>query len=268
MAHYVLPFVRSMFHFPSFGMGVFAVWQRNFTYFKYSFWVSVMWLFIEPILYLLAFGYGLGKYVSPVGGQEYVEFFFPGLMVGSAMLVSFFEGTYGCYTKLAKQLTFKTILQTPILAEEIAVGEILWATSKGIVSGAVIGVIGGIQGYFTAQEILSLLGVVVLICFMTSSMAIFLSSVAKNFDWFMFAQTGFFIPMYLFSGTYFPLETMPYQMQQVIWCLPLTHAVSAMRSLLAGDLSQLFVINISVIVVLCFFSFNAAVVRFRRRVID
>ncbi len=262
-----LPFLKSIFQLPSFGTGVLSVWHRNFTYFKYTVWVSVMWLVIEPLLYLFAFGYGLGQYVNPVSGQNYVEFFFPGLMVGSAMLVCFFEGTYGCFTKLVKQGTFKTILQTPIIAEEIAVGEIFWATSKGMVSGFIIGGVGVIQGYFTMTEVVALLGVVLLVCFMTSSIAVFLTTIAKNYDWFMFAQTGFFMPMYLFSGTYFPLESMPYQMQQIVWCLPLTHAVSAMRSILAGNISELFLINMGIIVVLCFFSFNMSVARFRKRIV-
>ena len=268
MTQEILPFFKSMFQFPSFGSGIFSVWHRNYTYFKYTIWVSVMWLVVEPLLYLFAFGYGLGQYVNPVGGQSYVEFFFPGLMVGSAMLVCFFEGTYGCFTKLVKQGTFRTVLQTPVVAEEIAVGEIIWATSKGMTSGLVIGLIGISQGYFTLSEVASMSGVVLLVCFMTSSMAVFLTTVAKSYDWFMFAQTGFFMPMYLFSGTYFPLESMPYQMQQVVWCLPLTHAVSAMRGILAGNISQLFAINIGVIIVLCFFCFNVAVARFRRRLVD
>lgn len=263
-----IPFVKSLFQLPGFGSGVFSVWHRNFTYFKYTIWVSVMWLIVEPLLYLFAFGYGLGQYINPVGGQSYVEFFFPGLMVGSSMLVCFFEGTYGCFTKLVKQGTFKTILQTPVVAEEIAVGEIIWATSKGVISGLVIGLIGITQGYFTFLEVAAMMGVVVLVCFMTSSIAVFLATIAKSYDWFMFAQTGFFMPMYLFSGTYFPLESMPYQMQQIVWCLPLTHAVSAMRSILAGNLSELFAVNIAVIVVLCFFSFNATVARFSRRLVD
>jgi lipooligosaccharide transport system permease protein len=250
------------------GYGTWAVWYRNFLYFKYSIWVSFFWLFVEPILYLMAFGYGLGQFIEQVNGQPYVEFFYPGLMVGSAMLVSFYEGTYGSYTKLAKQNTFATILQTPVSASEIATGEILWAASKGVLSGFVIGLVGVAQRFFTPLEVISMTGVVVLVCLMTGSFAIYLAAVAKNYDWFMYAQTGLIIPMYLFSGTYFPIESLPAHLQQAVWSLPLTHAVAAIRQILSGDFGQLLFLNLAVITTVSFLLFNFASHRLQRRILD
>ncbi|MCB0408387.1 MAG: ABC transporter permease [Bdellovibrionales bacterium] len=259
--------LEGFFTFPSFGYGAFAVWMRNYLYFKYTIWVSILWLFVEPVLYLLAFGYGLGKYIDQVNGQPYIEFFYPGLMIGSAMLVSFYEGTYGCYTKLARQNTFITILQTPVLGPEIAVGEILWACSKGLLSGLAIGLIGVVQGFFSIIELVTLIPVIIATCFLFSSFSVGLAATAKNYDWFMYAQTAFIIPMYLFSGTYFPLESLPMQIQQLAWCFPLTHSVYLVRQILVGEISTLGLISISYLTIVNLVIFNLAVFRFNKKLV-
>lgn len=258
---------RSFFSVPQMGYGSWAVWQRNYLYFKYSIWVSFFWLFVEPLLYLLAFGYGLGQFIDEVNGLPYVEYFFPGLMLGSAMLVAFYEGTYGSYTKLSKQNTFASILQTPVSASEIATGEIFWAASKGTLSGLVIGIVGVAQNFFSPGEVLAMTPVVAMICLMTASFAVLLAATARNYDWFMYAQTGLIIPMYLFSGTYFPIESLPPHLQQLIWFFPLTHAVAAVRQILSGDVGQMFIINVGVMMAVTFLIFNYASHRLQRRIL-
>ncbi|MGE0631704.1 MAG: ABC transporter permease, partial [Pseudobdellovibrionaceae bacterium] len=85
--------IAFLIRLPQSGPGVREVWHRNFLYFRYSWKVSVFWIILEPLFYLGAIGYGLGAFVSNIQGISYVDWFFPGLLCSTAMMVSFFEGT-------------------------------------------------------------------------------------------------------------------------------------------------------------------------------
>ena len=101
------------------------VWFRNFLFFKKTFFVSIFWTVIEPLMYLGALGYGFGRYVPPIEGLSFLDFYFPGLLCSTAMMVSYFESTYPNYTKLTYQKTFSTIMLTPLTYKDILLGEIL-----------------------------------------------------------------------------------------------------------------------------------------------
>ncbi len=259
--------VADFFYVPLPGRGVWCIWQRNFLYFRYSLWVSVLWVIVEPILYLLAIGYGLGTLVGEVQGLPYVEFFIPALMVISAMLVVFFESTYSTYTKLTRQKTFDTVLLTPVGPDEIALGEMLWAASKGLLSAVGVALVGWSQGLIDPQMILPALGVVALMCWVFAAIGLIFTSLAKNYDWFLYAQTIFIMPMYLFAGTYFPLEVLPPLVRDLALALPLTHAVMAVRSILGGDFQATILVNVAVLFGMAVLATNFAVSRFRRKLI-
>ena len=80
-----------LFYVPTPSRGVLHVWMRNFLVFKYMVWATTIWVFVEPLLYLLAIGYGIGSMVESVHGEPYIKFFFPAFMVTSGMLISYFE---------------------------------------------------------------------------------------------------------------------------------------------------------------------------------
>jgi lipooligosaccharide transport system permease protein len=118
---------------------VIQVWLRNFLFFRKTFLVSLFWTILEPLMYLVAIGFGLGRFVEQIEGLTFIEFYYPGLLASTAMMVAYFEGTYPNYTKLTYQKTFSTMLLTPLNPNQILFGEILWAATKGFF--AVCGVI-------------------------------------------------------------------------------------------------------------------------------
>src|SRR4051794_3286903 len=99
---------------PSFFSGVGQVWKRSFRQFRRSWLVNFFWIVLEPLLILLAIGYGLGSFVSNMQGISYTDFFFPALLCMSSMMVSFFEATYGNFTKLTSQHTYSTMILTSL----------------------------------------------------------------------------------------------------------------------------------------------------------
>lgn len=228
--------------------GIISVWQRNFLYFRYNILVSLIWIFVEPIIMLFAIGYGVGGLIGDVEGVPYIEFFLPALMCSSGMMVSFFEGAYGSYTKLAKQKTFDGMLMSPIMPNEIAVGEILWAASKGFLSSMAVTLIAMLQGLFTTAWVLPSFLYIAITCWLFAAFGVWLACRAKSYDWFIYAQAGLITPMLFFSGTYFPLGRLPLMLEYLAWLSPLTHAVAAVRAMFNGHLDWLLLGHFGILI--------------------
>lgn len=261
-----MQFFSDLFCFPNFGRGVFSVWMRNFTYFRYTIWVSFFWTFFEPSLYLFAMGYGLGSFIDEVEGQSYMQFFAPALMAVTAMFIGYFESAYSGYTKLVVQKTFNSILLTPVSASEIGVGEILWGASKSFF--AVMGVVSVVLslGILDFTYLIPVLFVLALTSWLFSSFGLLMATYARNYDWFIYGQSGVIIPMSLFSGTYFPLNELPSFMLPIAYSFPLTHSVMAVRSILSGQVSSMLAVNLSVLICFSYFFTNLAVARLERKI--
>lgn len=251
---------------PNWSMGALAVWHRNLICFRYSILVSIFWIAFEPLIYLLAIGYGLGFFVGEVDGTPFVKFFFPALLASSGMFVSFLEGSYGGFSKLTTQKTYQVILLAPIEPAEIVLGEIWWATSKGFLSSTIVAAVGATQGLVDTWLVLPALIVAALLCWVSSSFGLLLTSYAKTYDWFIYAQSGFMIPMSLFCGTYFPLEHLPPFIQNLAYLLPLTHAVMATRALLTGEMPSIIFLNLGILFVIGFLLSNWATHRLTKQI--
>lgn len=207
------------------------VWLRNFLFFRKTFLVSLFWTILEPLMYLLAIGFGLGRFVEQIENLTFIEFYYPGLLASTAMMVSYFESTYPNYTKLTYQKTFTTMLLTPLNPNQILFGEILWGATKGFIGVCGVIFISMFFGLFKIQ-IFFALPILFLICLIFSAFGMIMTSTAKNYDSFIFSTSGLIIPMSLISGTYFSIQNAPALVKGVAQLLPLTHAVSLIRTLL------------------------------------
>jgi lipooligosaccharide transport system permease protein len=207
------------------------VWLRNFLFFRKTFLVSLFWTILEPLMYLVAIGFGLGRFVEQIENLTFIEFYYPGLLASTAMMVSYFESTYPNYSKLTYQKIFSTMLLTPLDANQILFGEILWGATKGF-----IGVCGVISvsmafGLFKLQILLSL-PILFLLCLVFSAFGLIMTATAKNYDSFIFSTSGIIIPLSLISGTYFSIQNVPSLVKALAYLSPLTHAVSLTRVIL------------------------------------
>lgn len=222
------------------------VWLRNFLFFRKTFLVSIFWTVLEPLMYLVAIGFGLGRFVEQIENLTFIEFYYPGLLASTAMMVSYFEATYPNYTKLTYQKTFSTILLTPLNPNQILFGEVLWAATKGFMGVCGVILVSLLFGLFKLQ-ILIALPVLFLLCLIFSSFGLIMTATAKNYDSFIFSTSGLIIPMSLISGTYFSIQNMPTLVKGLAQLLPLTHAVSLTRTILyrkpeLNDLISVFVL--------------------------
>lgn len=247
--------------------GFLRVWQRDFLFYRKTWMVQMMWTVLEPLMYLGAIGYGLGSYVSGMDGHSYVEFFFPGIVCTTAMTVAFFEGTYGNFTKLTWQKTYQTIMLTRISPEEIAVGEILWTTSKGMFGAVGVVAVASFFGLVDTWRIIPSFAVLVLTSWLFSALAMIVTTIVKNYDHFIYFTSGFIIPMSLISGVYFPVEQLPVGLKQFAWLLPLTHSVGAVRETLNGTSVSGPLMHSFVLFAAAWIATNVAVHRVRAKLI-
>ena len=245
--------------------GFFRVWQRNYFHFKKTWIASAFWIVLEPLMYLGAIGYGLGSFVNNMDGQGFLEFYFPGLLCSTAMMVAFFEGTYANYTKLTYQKLYSTIMLAPIRPQEIVMGEISWCATKGLFGVVGVSAVAFFFGLIESWRIFPAMLVLLLSAWLFSCAAMLVISYAKNYDSFIFATSGFIIPMSLISGTYFPLDSLPLALKVVAYLLPLAHSVHAVRLIINGNWDYTILLNLAYLVIVSLILLKLSMKRISRR---
>jgi lipooligosaccharide transport system permease protein len=227
----------------------------------------------EPILSLLAIGYGLGRFVEigTAGAGEaslgYAHFLAPGILASAAMNAASFEATFGSFTRMTEQKTYDAILATPIGIREIVAGDALWAASKATLSGTAVLLVAAGAGLVPSAWALVLPFVALLIGLVFATMGLVVSSRAQAYDFFTYYFTLVISVMYFFSGIFFPLTSLPTWAQAIAWCLPLTHAVALSRACVSGTIDAVALVHLAVLLGVLAASYALAVRWVGRRLV-
>lgn len=248
--------------------GYMKVWSRNFYYFRKTWLVTAFWTVLEPLMYLAAFGYGIGSFINQMDGISYLDFFFPGLLCSTVLLVSYFESTYANYTKLTHQKLYSTWLLTPLSSKDIILGEILWGATKGFIGSLGVLFIASLFGLVKSWLFIPSLLIVFLLGFLFSSIGMIFTSYARNYDSFIFSSSGFLVPMTLISGTYFPIESMALPLKILAYIFPLAHAVDIVRGLLLGYWTPIFLLQFAYLLLLSVVLFRWSYSRIEKKLIS
>lgn len=244
---------------------ILRVWYRNFVIFRRTWVVSLFWVMLEPIFILTALGFGLGAYVKTVRGIPYAEFFFPGLLCSSTMMVAFFEGTYGNYSKLAHSKVYASQMLSPLTVPELIVGDLFWAASKAMMSAFAILVVGSFFGLGQSWGSLPALVVLFVNAWIFSCIGMLVTSMVRNYDQIIYPTSGLIVPMSLFAGTYFPIEDLNPVLRGLSYLLPLSHTTQVVRFLFLGHLSPVILIHLGVLLILGFVLTRLAIRRMTSR---
>ena len=189
----------------------------------------------EPLITLVAFGYGLGALVGEVGGRPYIEYLASGSVVASAALAATFEALYSAFSRMHVQKTWDGILNAPVALDDIVFAEMLWAAIKALISVGAILVVIFLLGISRAPSLLLALPVLGFVGITFASIALVFNALAKGYDFFTYYFTLVITPMTFLSGVYFPVEQLPAWLQVVSRVLPLTAAVEIVRPLVLGE---------------------------------
>ncbi|MEI7482954.1 MAG: ABC transporter permease [Elusimicrobiota bacterium] len=210
------------------------MWRRNIDISLVTWKTNVIPPLIEPVLYILAFGIGLGAYVQKISfdGQaySYLAFLAPGMIAVGVMFHATFDTMYGAFVRLRYQKTFDAVITTPLSAEDILVGEILSGATKGLFAGAAILLIVTLFGLASYPSSLVVLPLSALAGIMFASFGLLFAAMAPYIDNLNLPIFLFINPMFLFSGTFFPLDGMPAWVRLAANLLPLTHLVNITRA--------------------------------------
>lgn len=228
------------FTIPKLTYRVWMVWHRNFDVFTKTIKVNFLPSLLEPILYLLAFGFGLGGFIPTIQGQSYIAFIAPALVAISIMNGSFFECTFASFVRMYFQKTFDAIVATPVSVEEVVAGELLWGATRATFNTTIVLAVVAAFGLISSPLFLLVIPLAFFGGLMFASMAMCFTSVAPNIDFFNFPSFLFLTPMFFLCGTFFPLTSLPTAAQGAAMAvLPLTHIVNLTRGLVTGHLEPI-----------------------------
>jgi lipooligosaccharide transport system permease protein len=214
----------------------FRVWQRHFKVYTKLYKSSIVFNFIEPILYLVALGFGLGAFVKEVNGVPYMKFIAPGLIASSSMFATASECTYGTYIRMTYQKTFDAILSTPINIDDLVAGEMLWGITKSIFYGTAITIVLSIFGLIDSPMIILAVPVLFISGLIFAETAVIAAAIVPGIDSFSYFFTLLLTPSFLFSGIFFPLDSLPPLVTKIAFFTPLYHLVNICRSFASGSL--------------------------------
>ena len=208
--------------------------MRNLLVWKKLAGPSILGNIAEPLITLVAFGYGVGSLIGQIDGMPYIEYLASGSVAVSAALAATFEALYSAYSRMAVQKTWDSILNAPIALDDIVFAEMLWAAIKALFSCTAILVVIFLLGISRAPTMLLALPVLGLAGVTFASIGLVFNAVAKGYDFFTYYFTLVITPMTFLSGVYFPISQMPPWLQGVAEVLPLKAAVDLVRPLVLG----------------------------------
>jgi len=207
-----------------------GVMSREVANFR-SYWKSTTFSSVlEPVIYLVAFGLGLGAtIVDRVDGLEYVEFVGTGMVATAVIFSSALPAMFGSFVKERFQRTYDAILAAPVDVEELVTAEILWISIRAGVYGCFPLIVSMFFGLDPSPGML----LVPLFCFITAfgfaGFGVATAASVSKIDQFSYVTTLVVTPLFLVAGTFFPIDELPEGFQAAANLNPLHHLVELVR---------------------------------------
>jgi lipooligosaccharide transport system permease protein len=214
---------------------VLAVYRRNLLVWRKLAPASLVGNVAEPLITLLAFGYGLGAFLGEVDGVRYIVFLAAGAICMSTTMAASFESLYSAFSRMQVQRTWDSLMNAPVELDDILVAEWLWAASKASLSGGAIVLVAMVLDVSREPTLLAVLPLIILIGLCFSAIGLVINALARGYDFFTFYFTLALTPMIFISGVYYPTTSLPSWLETVAYALPLAQAVSLVRPLVMGE---------------------------------
>ncbi len=197
---------------------------RNWRVYQKDLLANISPTVTDPIFVMLTFGIGLGPFLQSVEGHPYRQYIAPGIAVTASMFTAYFETSYGFFVKMTYESIFKAMLTTPIGVREVVAGELAWVTLKGGAMAGAISLVLACFGVFTYWPWIIAMpfigGAVALAC---GGIGLICCTQVHNIDQFQLSYAYIMLPMYFFSGIFFPITQMPAWLRWVVNISPVYH---------------------------------------------
>jgi lipooligosaccharide transport system permease protein len=233
-------------------------------YWKATTFSSVM----QPTIYLLAFGLGIGALQSHIGHVKTIEYIATGTVATAVLFSSAFPGMFNTFVRWQFQRTYDAMLAAPVDVEELITAEVLWISLRAGVYGLAPLLVGFAFGLEPNAGML----LVPLIGFITgfgfAAFGVLIAAVAKTIDNFNYVTSAVLTPMFLVAGTFFPISTLPDGARQVAQVNPLYHCVQLVRDASLGGLGTADLGHAAVLLAFALLMWRLAISQLGRRLID
>ena len=258
---------------PRLSMRWWPVFQRNLLVWKKLALPSLVGNIAEPLMWLVAFGYGMGALVGQVSlstpqGQQavpYILFLASGSICMSAMNAASFEALYSAFSRMHVQKTWDGIMNAPVRLDDVVLAEMLWAAFKALFTVlAILGVMLAL-GISHSPKLLLVLPVLLVAGITFSCIALVFNALAQGYDFFTYYFTLFLTPMMFLSGVFFPRDQLPGLVRAVSQWLPLTNAVALVRPLFMDQWPDRPLVHLAVLAVYAVGAFWVALALTRKR---
>ena len=229
------PGAPSIWQAPQLSMRWWPVFLRNLLVWRKLAIPSLVGNIAEPLMWLVAFGYGLGSLVGQIqiGDRQvpYILFLASGSICMSAMNAASFEALYSAFSRMHVQKTWDGIMNAPVRLDDVVMAEMLWAAFKALFTvTAILGVMLAL-GISHSPKLLMAWPVLLGVGVTFSCIALIFNALAKGYDFFTYYFTLFLTPMMFLSGIFFPTTQLPPLVRSIAEWLPLTAAVELVRPL-------------------------------------
>ena len=222
----------------TFWNAIVCVWMRYLDVYRKNLVYSLVTTFVEPLLYLGSFGFGVGSLVHALTTEgvavSYRQFVFAGIIGQTVLFQAFFEAAYGGFVRMYYQKVFQAIAVTPITIEEVLWAELLWNASKATFAASAVVLLGCLSGDFHWGGVLLVVPTIFVGSLVFASFGLLVAARSRSIDEIAFPQFLLVFPMFLFCGVFFPLENLPGWAQGITWFLPLTPLLAMIRTFVLG----------------------------------
>jgi lipooligosaccharide transport system permease protein len=226
---------------------------------------SVLANIADPLITLVAFGYGLGALLREIDGVPYITYLAAGSVCMSTMMAASFESLYSAFSRMHVQRTWDSQLNAPLLLDDVLAGEWIWSAMKACLSGVSIILVAVALGVSREPTLIGLLPVVLLTGLAFAGIALCVNAVAHGYDFFSYYFTLVLTPMSFVSGVFFPVSQLPGWLQAVSAWLPLTAAIELARPLVLGHAPEAVLRPVAVLGAYALGGFWLAAVLTRKR---
>ncbi|PPK69058.1 ABC transporter permease [Actinokineospora auranticolor] len=208
--------------------------EGQWTWYRRSWRASVVSSVLQPVLYLLALGIGVGTQIRPggaTGDLPYLQYLAPALVVASAVQTAAFESTFPVLSAFKWQRTYHGIAATPVSATQVALGQLAWVALRISVSAAAFLVVAGLLGALTSiGAVLSLVVATLTAVAFAAPVIAYSATIETEGQQFSVIFRFIVMPMTMFSGTFFPVEQLPEWVRPLVWLTPLWHGTELSRA--------------------------------------
>ncbi|HEY8449163.1 MAG TPA: ABC transporter permease [Bacillota bacterium] len=223
---------------PRFSRRALAVLLRHWWSWRKTYRSSVLLNFGEPLLNLVALGWGLGAYVTRINDLSFLEFVAPGLMAVTAMNAVVFDTAFGGHLRLHREGIYDAAMNTSLSENELVAGDLLWEAARSLLYGTIFLLVLLAFGLVRSAWVLVVPAVLILMGLLFAALTLTVVTKARELEYLFYFFSLVITPMFLFSGVFFPVERLPEALAWVVRLLPLYHAVEILRDLVLGQVGR------------------------------